>query len=104
MPPPIDMPFTREATLHLLKLGADPEQLQYSHQQIAEWCDRFWRQYMDIDAEPDIEKLMPILADVDKEWDLHLACKYSQEELQSKDLQQERMPHEWFREWVRQIA
>lgn len=27
---------------------------------------------MDIDAEPDIEKLMPILADIDKEWDLHL--------------------------------
>ena len=48
----IEFPFTRDSVIRVLTYGAHPEASPYSHKQIAEWCDRFWCQYLDIDAEP----------------------------------------------------
>ena len=59
--PPADMPFTRAAAIQMLRWGADPNSSPYTHKQIAEWCDRFWCKYLDVDAEPEIESLLPTL-------------------------------------------
>lgn len=85
------------------QFGRRPRAINILTQANAEWCDRFWCLYMDIDAEPDIEELMPIFADVDKEWDIHLACKYSIDELHNNDFEYERMPNEWFDDWLSQL-
>jgi len=76
----------------------------YTHKQIAEWCDKFWCQYLEVDAEPEIESLLPVLTDVDTQWDLYLVNTYSISELQTIDLEREQMPKEWFSEWLRQVA
>lgn len=99
-----NLPYTREAAFKMLKWGAEPETSPYSHKQIAEWCDRFWCQYLDVDAEPEIEELLPILTDVETQWDLYLANSYSVEELRTKNFEEERMPTEWFRDWLHQLA
>jgi hypothetical protein len=98
------MPFTREAALKMLKWGAEPLTSPYSHKQIAEGCDRFWCRYLDVDAEPGIESLQPVLTEVETQWDLYLANTYSLEELRAKNLEEEQMPTEWFRDWLQQLA
>jgi hypothetical protein len=101
---PADVPFTPESALQMLAWGASPETSPFSHRQIAEWCDRFWCQYLDVDAEPEIERLLPILTDVETQWDLYLANTYTLEELKAKDFEMEQMPKEWFNDWLRQLA
>lgn len=99
-----NVPFTREAAIQMLTWGADPSSSPYSHKQIAEWCDRFWCQYLEVDVEPEIESLLPILTDIETQWDLYLTNTYSIEELRSMDFEQEQMPKEWFNDWLRELA
>lgn len=56
---PVELEFTPENALKVLAMGANPEKSPYSHKQIAEWCDRFWCMYLDVDAPKEIEKLLP---------------------------------------------
>ena len=100
---PIKLEFTRENTIKLLLLGENPEKSPYSHKQIAEWCERFWNKYNDIDVPDVIEKLMPVLADVETQWDLYLANTYTLEELQKKTFEEVVLPTSWFSEWLREI-
>lgn len=99
---PIPLPFTAEAALQALAWGARPSGAPYSHKQIAEWCDRFWCQYLDVDAPNEIERLLPILTDVETQWDLFLANTYSLEDLQTKSFEEVSMPIAWFDEWLLQ--
>lgn len=101
---PIEMQFTRDAAIQILKWGANPESSPYSHKQIAEWCDNFWCKYLEVDVAPEIEKLLPILTDVETQWDLYLANTYSIDELQENDFEHKQMPKEWFNDWLRQLA
>jgi hypothetical protein len=55
---------------------------------------------MDVDAPPPIERLLPLLADVDAQWDLFLANTYSLEELRIQSFEGVRLPTEWFEEWL----
>lgn len=100
----IDLEFNRSNAIKLLGFGTNPENSPYTHKQIAEWCDRFWCKYLDVDAENEIEELLPILTDVETQWDLYLANKYSIEELRVIDMDNEIMPKEWFNEWLSQLA
>ena len=59
---------------------------------------------MDVDAEPEIESLLPTLTDVETQWDLYLANTYSIIELQTRDFEREQMPKEWFDDWLRRVA
>lgn len=101
---PAEMPFTRESAIQMLKWGAKPESSPYSHKQIAEWCDSFWCQYVEVDAAPEIESLLPILTGVETQWDLYLANTYPIEKLKTKDFEHKEMPNEWFDDWLRQVA
>jgi hypothetical protein len=102
MAQPVTLPFTPEAAIQVLAWGAHPESSPHSHKQIALWCDRFWCQYLDVDAPPEIEKILPILTDVETQWDLHLANTYSSKELQSSTFEEVLLPIEWFQEWLLQ--
>jgi hypothetical protein len=99
---PIELEYTRENALRLLELGANPDASPYSHKQIAEWCDRFWCQYLEIDAPKEIEKLLPVLTSVETQWDLYLANTYSLKELQEGNFEAVRLPTEWFEDWLKE--
>lgn len=101
-PKPVGLPFTSEAVLQVLEWGAHPDSSPYSHKQIALWCDQFWCRYIDLDAPPDIEKLLPILAEVETQWDLYLANTYSLEQLRANAFEDMSLPTEWFEEWLQQ--
>jgi len=100
MPLRISLPFTTEAAIEVLGWGASPEASPYRHKDIAEWCDRYWCVYMDVDAPPVVEKLLPILADVDAQWELYLVNTYTLDELSSGSSDSARLPVEWFEEWL----
>ncbi|MDO8652765.1 MAG: hypothetical protein Q7R66_11295 [Undibacterium sp.] len=100
---PVTLPFTPEAVIQVLEWGADPERSPHSHKQIAEWCDRFWCQYIDVDATPEIERFLPILTDVETQWDLYLANVYKIEELRSRSFEDECLPVEWFQDWLSKV-
>lgn len=100
---PIELPFTRDSVIRVLTYGANPEASPYSHKQIAEWCDRFWCQYLDVDAEAAIEELLPVLTDVDTQWDLYLANTYPIDELCARSFEDETMPVQWFRDWLKEV-
>ncbi|QYX66382.1 hypothetical protein K2227_08705 [Shewanella putrefaciens] len=97
---PINLEFTRENALRLLALGATPDDSTYSHKQIAEWCDRFWCQYLEVDAPVEIESLLPVLTSVETQWDLYLVNTYSLKELEEGDFEEVRLPAEWFSQWL----
>lgn len=78
---PIDLPFTAASVIQVLSWGASPDDAPHTHEQIASWCDSFWCRYLDIDAPAPIERLLPILADVECQWDLYLANIYTSDEL-----------------------
>jgi hypothetical protein len=98
----IELPFNVDNARILLTAGLDHNS-RFTHQDIAYWCERFWKLYCDLDAPKDIEKIMPILADVETQWDLFLVNTYKLEELQKLDFRTVRLPHEWFKDWLNQI-
>ncbi|MFJ2990365.1 hypothetical protein ACIPF8_21070 [Collimonas sp. NPDC087041] len=100
---PIPLPFTSESFVRLLQYGANPNESPYSHKQIAEWCDKFWCRYIDIDIPAEIEAILPILTDVETQWDLHLANTFTVEQLRCDSFEVERMPVEWFNDWLDQV-
>lgn len=85
------------------RLGLYPHDSPVSHRQIAQWCDRFWCRYRDLDAPPDIERVLPVLADVDAQWDLFVACTSGGGSPPQLHLDQVRMPVRWFEAWASQI-
>lgn len=99
---PINLEYSRENALLLLKRGAQPDESPYSHKQIAEWCDRFWCQYLEVDAPKEIEKLLPVLTSVETQWDLYLANTYSIKELQEGNFESVRLPTKWFEDWLKE--
>jgi hypothetical protein len=99
----INFPFTIENLRTVLAHGANPDKSPYSHHDIANWYERFWNEYCDSDLPSDIEHVMPILADVETQWDLYLANTYSLEQLWLLSLSEVFLPKEWFDRWLSAI-
>ena len=97
---PITLPFTTDSAAQVLRWGAIPSGAPATHQAIADWCDQFCQRYRDIDAPPEIERILPILNDVDCQWDLFLASTFSHQRLQEMDFSAVNLPTEWFTEWL----
>ena len=96
---PIELEYSKGSLLTLLFYGENPDQSPYTHKQISEWCERFWNKYSDVDVAENIEKIMPILADVETQWDLYLVNTYSSSQLQQLDFETISLPLEWFKNW-----
>jgi hypothetical protein len=99
----IALPFTVDSAKQVLEWGADPSRAPVTHHDIAHWCDRFWRKFIDVDAAPEIERVLQVLADVDCQWDLYLANTYSLEQLRGLDLDKVCLPCEWFTDWLQAL-
>jgi hypothetical protein len=99
----IDLPFTVESIKTVLTWGASPIESPYTHQDIAHWCDRFHMNMFDVDTDKAMDVATGVAADVDAQWDMYLANTYTLEELKTLGFSQERMPAEWFDDWLKQI-
>jgi hypothetical protein len=99
----IDLPFTVESIKAVLTCGASQNDSPYTHQDIAHWCYRFHMVMFDIDTDKAMNVATGVAADVDAQWDMYLSNTYSLEELKTLDFSQERMPVEWFNDWLKQI-
>jgi len=102
---PIDLEFNKQNFIKLLKLGAEGNQVIYSHKQISDWCDKFWAKYYldDLDIPEEIECILSVLADVETQWDLYLVNTYRLEQLQNIDYESVKLPCNWFRNWLGEI-
>ena len=99
----IDLPFTVESMKTVLTWGASPIKSSFTHQDVAHWCDRFHMAMFDIDTDKATSVATGVATDVDAQWDMHLANTYSLEDLKNLDFSKERMPAEWFIDWLKQI-
>ena len=96
----ISAPFTVANARAIIAAGA-AEGARHSHAEIAEWCERFWNLYAHTDAPPEIERIMPVLADVESQWDMHLARELaSRPGVSPKEVE---APRKWFAQWSKQI-
>ena len=103
---PIDLEYNKQNFIVLLTLGSDENQDLYSHKQISEWCDNFGGNYFlddDLDVPEEIEKILPVLTDVEAQWVLFLANTYSYEQLNEIDLEFVKLPCSWFQDWLSKI-
>ena len=95
----IQLEFKPENVKKVLAWGSKPEESPHSHQAIASWCERFWNKYSDVDAPDEIEKLMPLLAEIETEWDCYIASYKDQHPNTVKSAPS--LPVEWFQEWLK---
>ena len=103
----LDLPFTIESLGKVLAYGAD-DHPSFSHQQIADWCFRFWweREKGSLSGilDDELELAAWIALDVDSQWDMYLANEFTLGELQSMDFSKVRLPEEWFRNWQQRLG
>ena len=97
----IQLDFTPENVRKVLTWGANPKESPHGYQAIANWCERFWNKYCDNDAPKEIERLMPVLADVEAQWDIFMASYTEQHPHAVKTAPS--LPSEWFVEWLAEL-
>lgn len=96
---PIDLPLTLTNLTQLLAIGGDACDGTYTHQQIANWCDRYYAQYYNDPSIRDETSDFDIANDVSAQWGLTLVNSYTLAELQSLDFSSVVLPLEWFNDW-----
>jgi len=99
----IDLPFTVESMKTVLAWGALPDNSEYTHQDIAHWCDSFHMSMFDVDTDKAMDVATGIALDVDAQWDMYLANTYTLDQLKNLDFSRERIPTEWFDDWLKQL-
>ena len=67
--PKIKLPYSPNSLSQVLRWGLHSNHSHYTHQDIAEWCDNFYCEYLDTEVPPEIERLMPVLAEIREQWD-----------------------------------
>ncbi len=99
-----ELPFTVENLKFLLTEGEKPKST-YTHQQIADWCIRFWLEFDELrENENDLlYQAIEIALDVDAQWDLYLTNEFTFNELSEMDFSKVELPTEWFSQWLKEL-
>ena len=103
----LELPFTVESLKKVLASGADKDS-PYTHQQIADWCLRFWweREESSLSRVEDerLDLAAEVAIDVDAQWGMYLANEFRLGELQLMDFSKVRLPEERFHSWQAELA
>jgi hypothetical protein len=99
----IKLPYTPNSLTQVLQWGLHPSRSGYTHQDIVEWCDNFYCDYIDNDAQPDIERLIPVLMEIREQWDSLVARQPNSTGANAISLKNLSIPPQRFRDWLRQI-
>ena len=98
----LNLPYTRESLQLVLEYGLNSDQ-KYTHEEIADWCDKMFCKYLDVDCSDELDHAISVAADVDCQWDLFLANTYSFDELKRMDFSKVKLPIEWFQDWIKEL-
>ena len=100
----IEIPFTVENLKVFLAEGRNKDS-DYTHQQIADWCFRFYLEFNELrHINYDLYlKVKDIALDVDTQWDLYLSNENTFDELKGLDFSKVRLPEEWFGQWLKNL-
>jgi hypothetical protein len=103
----IPLSFDSENLATVLSWGTREKDSQYTHQDIAHWCDRFYMAFMSDhqsrkEQQP-ISRFAEIANDVSAQWDLYLSNTYTLEQLQTLKFSTITLPLEWFRDWLKRV-
>ncbi|MGI1805253.1 hypothetical protein ACRPK8_05885 [Exiguobacterium sp. TDN 0502] len=81
-----------------------------THEELADWCSRYMTDVYRNDhylittdgrgPYPLSEQATEVANDIDAQWDLYLANRYSRTEWQTIDLATIRLPREWLEKWL----
>ena len=97
---PILLPYTTASLRSLLEIGRNPNATDYTHQQIARWCDLFVYHFFDDPAVRDRSVEIEVAEDVSAQWDLTIANTFTLEERRNLNYAEFRLPFEWFAGWI----
>lgn len=89
----IELEFTPQNVEQVLNWGLNPIEAPHTHEEIACWCERFWNKYSDVECSKEIDAVMPVLADIENNWDSYIIA----------DKNNRQMPLKWFRQWLQEI-
>ena len=103
----LDSPFSIESLKKVLAWGAE-EHSPWTHQQIADWCFRFWRERdegsLSGTHDANLDLAAEVALDINAQWDMYLLNEFTLGELQSMDFSKVGLPEVWFRDWQNQLA
>ncbi|MCY7278090.1 MAG: hypothetical protein LH702_31235 [Phormidesmis sp. CAN_BIN44] len=104
----ISLIFSVENLAFLLAQGAGLEgTTNYTHQDIAHWCDRFHMVFIWGELTDDEDRVLKVCSDVAEDvsvqWSLYLSNTYSLEQLQALCFSSVELPTQWFMEWHEQL-
>ena len=95
----LSLPYTAASAIKVLEQGASGDRSPFSHRQLADWCYRFCQAHYDTEAAPEIAAVLPVVYDVDTQWELSMANSIPQSDLGSVDLDSIVLPSTWFVSW-----
>ena len=103
----IPLAFNSESLMTVLSWGTDDQHSEFTHQDIAHWCDRFHMAYVTgnwaRDEESTIEPFVDVAHDVSTQWELYLENTYKLEQFQSLKFSDVKLPVKWFQDWLRKL-
>ena len=95
----IQIEFNRQNFRTVLHWGLDRH--PYSHAAIAGWCANFWNTYCEQDAPNEIVQIMPLLAEVERDLDIHFAMSKSKQ--RRNDEGPVYLPEHYFEGWIQEL-
>ena len=103
----LDVPLTVESLREVLAHGTE-EDSPVTHQQIADWCFRFWweREEGSLSGilDEDLDMAAEVALDVESQWGTYLLERYTLGELQTMDFSKVMLPEDWFRDWQQALT
>jgi hypothetical protein len=104
----INLSFTPESLKYLLEQGLNESDPQFTHQDIANWCGKYWwktvEEELDLGADKVEQIAVKVAKDVECQWDLFLSNTYSLTDLQNLDFSKVKLPKEWFEKWLCELT
>lgn len=99
---PIEFAFSPLNLLILLEQASKGQDREYNHQDIANWCLKYWEKYSEDETGlDDLEKLaVQLTSEVEAQWDLYLSNTYLLDQLKELDFASVYLPKEWFEQWA----
>jgi hypothetical protein len=103
----INLTFTPESLKYLLDQALNESEPEFTHQDIANWCGKYWwkteEEELDSGADKVKQIAVKVAKDIDCQWELFLVNTYSLADLQNLDFSKVKLPIEWFEKWLHEL-
>ncbi|WP_137789199.1 hypothetical protein [Bacillus sp. E(2018)] len=76
---------------------------EYSHYELAKWCDNLTMAWEEEDLDEKGDLTFFIARDIECQWDLYLINTYTDKQLRALDLNTVSMPENWIQNWFQKL-